>query len=88
MLQLIHNMQYYLESILTKIVDEKIVYKQVLLDITNKTENPDDLVLLVVQKYSADIIERNRVISHSTSWRYQEGGSTIITYIVYSKIEC
>lgn len=84
MLQLIHNMQYYLESILTKIVDEKIVYKQVLLDITNKTENPDDLVLLVVQKYSADIIERNRVISHSTSWRYQEGGSTIITYIVYS----
>lgn len=77
-------MIYLLEVFLTKIVDETIHYKQVQIDITNKSENPDDLVLLTVQKYNTDIIERNRVISHSTSWRYVEGGTTIITYVVYS----
>jgi hypothetical protein len=77
-------MQYFLEVFLTKIVDEEIVYKQVKIDITNKTENPDDLVLLTVQKHNQDIIEKNRIISHSTSWRYVEGGETIITYVVYS----
>lgn len=77
-------MTYLLEVFLTKIIDETIHFKQVQLDITNKTENPDDLVLLMVQKYNTDIIERNRVISHSTSWRYIDGGTTIITYVVYS----
>lgn len=77
-------MQHTLEIFLTKIVDTDILYKQVKIDITDKTENPDDLVLLAVQKYNNEIIERSRLISHSTSWRYVEGGETIITYIVYS----
>lgn len=77
-------MRYFLEVLLTKIVDTNIVYKQVKVDITEKTENPDDLVLLVVQKHNQAIIERNRLISHSTSWRYVSGGETIITYVVYS----
>ncbi|MCE7898339.1 MAG: hypothetical protein DPW11_00400 [bacterium] len=77
-------MAYFLEVILTKIVDEEILYKKVELDITNKSENPDELVLLLVQKHSADVIEKNRLISHSTSWRYVSTGSTIIAYIVYS----
>ncbi len=77
-------MQHYLEIFLTKIDDANILYKQVKIDITNKTQNPDDLVLLSVQKFNEGIIERNRLISHSTSWRYVEGGQTIITYLVYS----
>lgn len=77
-------MQHTLEIFLTKIVDTDILYKQVKIDITDKTENPDDLVLLAVQKYNQVIIEKSRLISHSTSWRYVEGGETIITYIVYS----
>jgi hypothetical protein len=77
-------MQHSLEIFLTKIVDTDILYKQVKIDITTKTENPDDLVLLAVQKYNEEIIEKNRIISHSTSWRYVEGGETIITYVVYS----
>ncbi len=84
MLQFIVNISYVLEVILTKIVDEKILYKKVELDISNKSDNPDDLVLLLVQKHNTDIIEKNRLISHSTSWRYVAPGSTIITYIVYS----
>ena len=77
-------MTYFLEVILTKIVDEEILYKKVELDITNKSDNPDDLVLLLVQKHTTGIIEKSRLISHSTSWRYVPAGSTIITYIVYS----
>lgn len=77
-------MRYFLEVLLTKIVDTDILYKQVKTDITDKTENPDDLVLLVVQKHNNAIIEKNRLISHSTSWRYVAGGETIITYVVYS----
>lgn len=77
-------MQHTLEIFLTKIVETNIQYHQVKIDITTKTENPDDLVLLAVQKYSKEIIEKNRIISHSTSWRYVQGGETIITYIVYS----
>ena len=77
-------MQHTLEIFLTKIVETNILYKQVKIDITAKTENPDELVLLAVQKYNQEIIEKNRIISHSTSWRYVEGGETIITYIVYS----
>ena len=77
-------MQHTLEIFLTKIVDTNILYKQVKIDITAKTENPDDLVLLAVQKYNQEIIEKNLIISHSTSWRYVEGGETIITYIAYS----
>lgn len=77
-------MAYFLEVILTKIEGEEILYKKVELDITNKADNPDDLVLLLVQKHTADIIEKSRLISHSTSWRYVAPGSTIITYIVYS----
>lgn len=77
-------MQYYLEIFLTKIVDTDILYKQVKIDISDKTQNPDELVLLSVQKFSEGIIEKNKLISHSTSWRYVEGGETIITYIVYS----
>ena len=77
-------MSYFLEVILTKIEGEEILYKKVELDITNKADNPDDLVLLLVQKHTADIIEKSRLISHSTSCRYVAPGSTIITYIVYS----
>lgn len=77
-------MQYILEIFLTKIDDKNIIYKQVQVDITNKTENPDDLVLLTVQKFNSDIIQKNRLISHSTSWRYVDSGQTIITYVVYS----
>ncbi|GAB4027807.1 MAG: hypothetical protein Fur0011_6640 [Candidatus Microgenomates bacterium] len=83
MLQLTLNMTVILEVFLTKIVDEKVFYKRVELDITQKSDNPDDLVILLVQKYNSALIEKNKIISHSTSWRHQEG-STIITYIVYS----
>lgn len=77
-------MKYFLEILLTKIIDENIHYKQVKVDITGKTDNPDDLVLFTIQKYNQEIIQKNRLISHSTSWRYEPSGSTIITYIVYS----
>lgn len=77
-------MIHSLEIFLTKIVDREILYKQVKIDITDKNENPDELVLLAVQKYNNSIIEKNKLISHSTSWRYVETGETIITYIAYS----
>ena len=76
-------MAFRLEVFLTKIIDENIVYKRVELDITQNSDNPDDLVILLVQKYNSGLIEKNQIISHSTSWRHVEG-STIITYIVYS----
>lgn len=83
MLQLTLSMAVILEVFLTKIVDENVFYKRVELDITQKSDNPDDLVILLVQKYNSALIEKNKIISHSTSWRHQEG-STIITYLVYS----
>lgn len=76
-------MAIILEVFLTKIVEENIFYKRIELDITQKSDNPDDLVILLVQKYNSTLIEKNKIISHSTSWRHQEG-STVITYIVYS----
>lgn len=77
-------MQHILEIFLTKFDHDQVAYRREEIDITQQTENPDELVLLAVQKYSSQIISRQRLISHSTSWRYVEGGKTIITYIVYS----
>ncbi len=77
-------MQHLLEILLTKFVDQKILFHRTELDISQQSDNPDELVLLAVQKFSPQIINRQRLISHSTSWRYVEGGKTIITYVVYS----
>lgn len=77
-------MQHLLEIFLTQFVDHRVVYHRLELDITHLSDNPDELVLLAVQKYSPKIISKQRIISHSTSWRYVPGGQTVITYLVYS----
>ncbi len=78
-------MQYRLEIFLTKFDGQLVKYKSASMDITGKTENPDNLVLLSIQKFNKEIIENNRLISHSTSWRYDKATeSVVITYIVYS----
>ncbi len=78
-------MNIKLEIFFTKLHEDKIVYHRHTLDITNKKENPDDVILKLVSdetNETPNMIDDKFVI-HSTSWRY-EHDEIVLTYIVYS----
>jgi len=55
-------------------------------DITRKPRNPDDLVqnFTFDTKAGSVLVSRKNCYVHSTSWRYEQDGSIVLTYLVYS----
>jgi hypothetical protein len=81
-------MKIALEIFLTKIVDDNIQYHRIVVGITNQSGNPDPLVLDTVKQYCElmTALEQNKVISHSTSWHYENPDQCVLTYVVYSDL--
>jgi hypothetical protein len=55
-------------------------------DITRKPLNPDSLVqnFTFDAKAGSVLVSRRNCYVHSTSWRYEQDGSIVLTYLVYS----
>lgn len=85
---ILNIMKIYLEVFLTKIEGDLVVYKPVIIDITDKTENPDETVLQCVQDNAVthEAFAQHKIVSHSTSWHYDVDGSCKLTYVVYSDL--
>jgi len=78
-------MNLQLEVFFTKISKDKINYYRELIDISKKSENPDQYVDELVEKLSEKFkIDKDRCIIHSTSWRCAHCDLVSLTYIVYS----
>lgn len=79
-------MRVELEFFFTKIIDSKVCYWKNNIDITEAEEDPDNIVLKILE---SDINEtpkmlKEKYIVHSTSWRYEEKGLITLMYLVYS----
>lgn len=79
-------MDLFIEIFYITIINNEILYHQDLIDITNKNMNPDDIVYNQIENtfgYKFDYISENFII-HSTSWRYDNTGKLILTYLAYN----
>jgi hypothetical protein len=57
------------------------------IDISQEQQDPDSIVTDYLYYFFADsnvITQKDRYILHSTSWRYTEPRSIVLTYIVYA----
>jgi len=81
------SMKVNLEIFLVTLVgDTSVRYVVNRHDITHRPRNPDDLV----QEFTFDtktgsvLVSKKNCYVHSTSWRYEQDGSIVLTYLVYS----
>jgi hypothetical protein len=75
-----------LEFFFTKIFDRTVSYWKNTIDISGARTNPDDIVLQILEnklKESPEILKEDYIV-HSTSWRYEERDSIVLTYLIYS----
>jgi len=80
-------MKVNLEIFLVTLVgDTSVRYVVLRHDITYKPLNPDDLVrdFTFNTKAGPALVSRKNCYVHSTSWRYEQDGSIVLTYLVYS----
>jgi len=79
-------MDVNLEFLFTKITDSTVSYWKNTIDISGAKTDPDDIVLQILEnklKESPEILKEDYIV-HSTSWRYEEGGNIVLTYLIYS----
>jgi hypothetical protein len=75
-------MQFYLEIFFARVVESDLLYCKQIIELEGKAGNPDELVN---RHYRQNFGDRPPVLVHSTSWRYEEPGQLIITYLVFSE---
>jgi hypothetical protein len=79
-------MELYVEIFFSKIIGGKIAYSKKLTRITHEDANPDKLVYDTLnQTFPHLIASPNDLLIHSTSWRFEQPGKMIVTYLVYSE---
>jgi hypothetical protein len=74
--------QFYLEIFFTKIIEEEVLYYKYIENVSQINDDPDNLVTKYLISTFPDISDN--YIVHSTSWRYDNKGKIILTYVVYS----
>ncbi|MEI7554469.1 hypothetical protein [Candidatus Chlorohelix sp.] len=78
-------MELYLEIFFSRIGDDKLLYIKQLVEIQDGTSNPDKLVFDAFSRNFPDqTTSHEKLLIHSTSWRHEEPGKFILTYLVYS----
>ncbi|MBP7927718.1 hypothetical protein KAZ57_01055 [Patescibacteria group bacterium] len=79
-------MSVYIEFFFTKIVGNQVLYWRNLVDISQATTDPDEIVLQIVKNDLEETpqIIKERFIIHSTSWRYETGKGIVLTYLIYA----
>jgi hypothetical protein len=74
-----------LETFYLRIVGQRVRYHRKRLNLSRKRSDPDKLIWSHIRHNRGDIdAEEHEFIVHSTSWRYERPGKTILTYIAYS----
>lgn len=78
-------MNLQLEIFFAKIENEEILYLRKTMDLSQKSENPDQYVDSIVEGEGEKLnLVKEKCIIHSTSWRCAHCDLVALTYIVYS----
>lgn len=74
-----------LETFYVRIVGQRVHYQRKRLSLSRKKSDPDKLIWSHIRHNRGGMAaEDHEFIVHSTSWRYERPGKTILTYITYS----
>jgi hypothetical protein len=80
-------MKTVLEVFYVRIMDARIHYQRKQANLSSKAGDPDHRIQsLMREKHpaSADKVSNQEFVVHSTSWRYEQPGKVVLTYIAYS----
>lgn len=80
-------MKTILEIFYVRVVGKSVRYQHREANLSRKGGDPDRMIWTLIQeKRRADSgeVEEKEFIIHSTSWRYEQTGKVILTYVAYS----
>jgi hypothetical protein len=80
-------MKTVLEVFYVRIMDGRIQYQRKQANLSSKGGDPDQRIQSLIQEKhpaSPDKVSNQEFIVHSTSWRYEQPGKVVLTYIAYS----
>jgi len=80
-------MKTILEIFYLRVVGKSVRYQRMEANLSRKGGDPDRMIRTLIQeKRRADSgeVEEKEFIVHSTSWRYEQTGKVILTYVAYS----
>jgi len=80
-------MRTILEIFYLRIMGDRVRYQRKEADLSRKGSDPDRLIRSLIREKrhdSAGEVEEQEFLVHSTSWRYEQPGRVILTYIAYS----
>jgi hypothetical protein len=80
-------MKTTLEIFYVRIMGKSVRYQRKQANLSRKGGNPDTMIRSLIQekrKTDSGKIEEQEFVVHSTSWRYEQPGKIMLTYIAYS----
>jgi len=80
-------MQTILEIFYVRIKGDRVRYQRKQANLSKKGDDPDRRIQSLIQEKSydsAEEVEENEFVIHSTSWRYEKPDKVILTYVAYS----
>lgn len=80
-------MRTILEIFYVRIMGDRVRYQRKQANLSKKGGDPDSMILSLIQEKhrdSAGEVEEKEFIIHSTSWRYEQPGKVMLTYVAYS----
>ena len=79
-------MEIHLEIFFARITGGEIIYIKKVVDISTEESNPDNIVQRALNYNPIPgISDISELLIHSTSWRYENSGRLVLTYLVYSE---
>jgi hypothetical protein len=80
------GMKVHLECFIVKLAGETTFhYAGHTIDITDDGRNPDEIVLeMLTAETGLPNVCKEHCFIHSTSWRYDNGNTIVLTYLIYS----
>lgn len=80
-------MKTILEIFYVRILGKSVRYQRKQANLNGKGGNPDAMIRSLIQEKrhtESGNVEEKEFVVHSTSWRYQQPGKVLLTYIAYS----
>ena len=80
-------MQTILEIFYVRIIGNRIRYQRKQANLSRKGGDPDSMILSLIEEKHQDFAgegEEKEFVIHSTSWRYEQPGKVLLTYVAYS----
>jgi hypothetical protein len=68
-------------------MEDRVRYQRKQANLSKKGGDPDSMILSLIQEKNRDSggeVEEQEFIVHSTSWRYEQPGKVMLTYVAYS----